>query len=299
MLSFSGLFEDAVDYVHSHRNMKPPIYNERRVKEIPIPSLGIHDNLLGRLYESGYFDFDYSFSGEEINDSFEAESHSQLRYSDTDADGSFESFDHSLNQSLNQPLNESEGTMTNHNSSEMSDAYVENPQIEEVDHNEFDRNENTTVGNDVLDTNPLENIDLNAADSVGTDEQIGNNVDNGNDTEPLIDQSTDESDNNNAVDPLANIELRSQVKAESVPLYENYTRNSAEMDTLLDEPEEIFCDEDMTITIPKGGIPKPLASTGDDMIKCENDKISGSIPFNANVSILDCGKYILTNILIF
>lgn len=105
---------------------------------------------------------------------------------------------------------------------------------------------------------------------------------------PLTDQSTHENVNDSTMDAV-NI-AGAQVKVENVPLYEIHTRNSDEIDALLDEPDEVrYCDsdDDLTMIIPKNGIPKPLAATSDNVIKREDDLISGSIPFNTNVSVLN------------
>lgn len=43
---FLEYFQDAVDFFNAHRNTKPAIYHRRRLKEMPIPSLGCHNNFL-------------------------------------------------------------------------------------------------------------------------------------------------------------------------------------------------------------------------------------------------------------
>lgn len=107
------------------------------------------------------------------------------------------------------------------------------------------------------------------------------------DIEPLIDQSIDETTNDSAVDPLMNT-TGIQIKIENVPLYEIHTCNDEEMDALLDEPDEIHfddSDDDLTMVMPKDGQHKPLSATRDEMIKHENDPISGDAPFNVKVSV--------------
>lgn len=91
-------------------------------------------------------------------------------------------------------------------------------------------------------------------------------------------------DSNNLVsDPLA-------VKAESVPVYDIHQSNDAEIEYLLDEEEDINIDDDddeLSMHIGKGGMPKPLWSTSDEVIKRENDKMSGDLPFSASVRLLN------------
>lgn len=95
--------------------------------------------------------------------------------------------------------------------------------------------------------------------------------------EPLIDESTDDNDNDR-VDPLANI------KTEIVPLYE-HARNSAEIEELLDEPEVIDLSDGEEMIVSEIGLPKPFGMTDENMIKRENDKITGNVPFNIKVGI--------------
>lgn len=103
--------------------------------------------------------------------------------------------------------------------------------------------------------------------------------------ESLLDEIANE--NVSDIDPLANAEQQSQVKIEYVPLYEIHARNGSEMDELLDEPEVICLSDDEEMVIPESGLPRPMATTTDDIVKRENDAISGNVPFNIKVSILN------------
>ncbi|XP_055312022.1 uncharacterized protein LOC129574267 [Sitodiplosis mosellana] len=71
------------------------------------------------------------------------------------------------------------------------------------------------------------------------------------------------------------------VKAEYVPLFNIHSVNNAAIDELLDdEPEEVICEDDVVMLIGQSGVPLPMASTKDELIKRENDPISGNTPFN-------------------
>lgn len=119
---------------------------------------------------------------------------------------------------------------------------------------------------------------LAISNDTAPNDPVEDNVPNCNDSEPLIDENIHESDN--TIDPL-------RMKVESVPLYEADTRNNEEIDALLDEQDEICCEDDVTMIISKNGLPKPLAATTNDIIKRENDPISGCISFISKVSILN------------
>lgn len=73
------------------------------------------------------------------------------------------------------------------------------------------------------------------------------------------------------------------IKLEAVPLIEPCTFNQAELDSLLDDPEEIVCmEDDMVITVWKRGCGIPFQANSDELIKRQDDIISGSISFQRN-----------------
>lgn len=88
--------------------------------------------------------------------------------------------------------------------------------------------------------------------------------------------NNEKSHQNSESDPLDTV-----VKNEYVPLFNN---NNAEIDQLLDEPENLSDDDDVIIIVGPSGIPKPLPSAEKILTKRENDVISGNIPFNETVS---------------
>lgn len=77
-----------------------------------------------------------------------------------------------------------------------------------------------------------------------------------------------------------------------MPLFDTHATNRIEIDALLDEQDYTAenCgsdDDDVVIFIGKSGVPKPMQTTGDFLVKRENDIISGNIAFNERVSNTD------------
>lgn len=76
------------------------------------------------------------------------------------------------------------------------------------------------------------------------------------------------------------------VKHEYVPLFNIHSANNEAIDEVLDdelEPEEVNYGDDVVMIIGQTGVPLPLETTKDDLIKREMDPISGKIPFDNRV----------------
>lgn len=67
--------------------------------------------------------------------------------------------------------------------------------------------------------------------------------------------------------------------------YDVHSTNSADIDDVLDEPEEITWekDPDVVMTIGRSGFPMPWLATDGNIIKREGDLMSGNISFNETV----------------
>lgn len=63
--------------------------------------------------------------------------------------------------------------------------------------------------------------------------------------------------------------------------------NSSDIDNVLEEPVEIDCGEDVIMKVGRFGIPKPWSVTSDRLVKRESDVMSGDIPFNQTVNIIN------------
>lgn len=84
----------------------------------------------------------------------------------------------------------------------------------------------------------------------------------------------------------ANVSLETQnniTSKEFVPLFEMDKNKETEIMDLLDD-KEIYEAEDVTMVIGSKGVPKPMKSTMDGLMKQEDDAISSNIPFNKTVS---------------
>lgn len=79
--------------------------------------------------------------------------------------------------------------------------------------------------------------------------------------------------------PFANI----VVKSEWVPLFNVHSANNDAIDELLDEYEEVPCDDDCMMIVGSSGFAMPMSATTDDLIKREIDPMSGDMPFNETV----------------
>lgn len=100
-----------------------------------------------------------------------------------------------------------------------------------------------------------------------------------------VDQATIESENIKAQDDnLSKENDIAVVKIEPVPVFQMGRANSVEFDEILQDPEDIQIDHEVTMTILNGAMPKPLPSTIDDLIKRENDKFSSGKPYTELVS---------------
>lgn len=87
---------------------------------------------------------------------------------------------------------------------------------------------------------------------------------------------------------MLNLEHELEIKPELVPLYEIHARNISEMNELLDEPQTIYLsDDDGEMVVPETGLPKPFGTTKENIVKRENDPITGNVPFNVEVGIFN------------
>lgn len=285
---FKGKLEGSVEYVRTHRNVPPPLYNSRRLKELPIPLAGMG---FSRFHPANYFAEDSDESSENDNAVETLKSGRAVERFDND-------------DTATDAMNETGNSIDDINLSTIgSGSNDENQPNNGLIHTDPDDINNTTdiasniISNDEFEpaaefvdlaplTNNVEQIEsAENASSLGEDfvngEHEHEHIENvhGNDSETLIDQVENQDDE--AIDPLANIEILTVRKIEVVPLYEI---NNADIDFLLDEPEELDSDDGIEI-IGDGPVPQPFNATEDELIKRENDGISGSIPFNINVSV--------------
>lgn len=291
----------------THRNVKPAIYNSRRLKETPKPSLASHDDLLekfctsGNVYESNSdWEFDDSIE-ESRNDNSDA----NLNVSECATNShDLSVVDDRIDTHSNIDVNESTSSVNSLNETETEQIPIEEiiQNSQNVSVNSDDTNDQLASSADPLASNGTNNQLASGTDPLALDTDTiavnstaSTSANNANrcDSEPTANQNTNENGNDSTIDSvnIANV----QVKVEEVPLYEIYASNREEVDVLLDEPDEIHyydSDDDLTMIVPENGIPMPLGATDDNIIKRERDSISGNIPFNILVSILNLEIYL-------
>lgn len=68
-----------------------------------------------------------------------------------------------------------------------------------------------------------------------------------------------------------------------VPLIEPGADRYIEIMDLLEDKEIVVVNDEITITIDSGGMPQPIKTTMDGLIKREDDMVSSDIPFNVTV----------------
>lgn len=141
------------------------------------------------------------------------------------------------------------------NAVEMDDQHVNEPNVDDID------------ASNAAELNITENHN-NSANDIGTIER-------------------------NMNEPNASLENSAEFSSEFTPDVElkpdplhfvvEQTGNESDIDELLEETEEIVHDSDVTIYVGQDGIPKPMSTTTDNLVKRENDPMSGAIPFDEKV----------------
>lgn len=270
------------------RNLEPPVYNHRRLNELPIPDLGQqmnestatkHSTLVSNNSDESFVD--------ENNDTVDQLSDSNVEpNNDANDEQSINEVNDSGLMNNTDPLAIS-ATENDHTPNE-----IQNDSSESVDHPANHGNNIDNNDPDSLNTTDHENeqsfnddIRIIAVESLAIST---NNEDN--------EQPPNASQNLSAVSSIdlgndaqnCNLDsssgARVDVKNEFVPLFDLHTANNDAIDELLDEPEEFVYGDDLTMLVGPSGLPMPWASTEQRMIKRENDPMSGDIPFNEEVS---------------
>lgn len=77
-----------------------------------------------------------------------------------------------------------------------------------------------------------------------------------------------------------------QIKTDLVCLHEMHTGNNSDIDGILEEVEEILYGDDLVMIVGESGLPKPFSMTTDNLIKRENDAMSGNISFDRKVNMI-------------
>lgn len=293
--------------MNTHRNIGRPIYNDRRLKEHPVPSLGHHSQARDSDEERNLDLTDSSISdvstqnesaelsiepsvnesirsnenslqnavenvGPEVNDSMRAGGDSSTdRIASDSGDVSAEAMSiNSTNNGNEDPLaqvNDSMGANGNHSTDRMSHDASEVA---------IDMNLNLSNNGDEDADDPLA-LDVNDSMGAGGDNSADRIASDDGDASEAAMAINSNSSTNGEVDPLVIIKTE-------VPMHEFHAVNNDEIDEILEEVEEIVCGDGIVMSVGKSGVPMPWAATDDKLIKRQKDSISGDIPFNCIVS---------------
>ncbi|XP_031630860.1 uncharacterized protein LOC116345565 [Contarinia nasturtii] len=149
--------------------------------------------------------------------------------------------------------------MTEEHIENFENATGANDETNEQPDGEFmteEHNENITLGNDEIDQQS------------GGSSQFDNNIEN------LADATM--SNGNNQQSDL----LFGSIKGMGVPYIARHTQNNDAINELLENTVENRIDDDVSIMIGAAGVPKPMFMTSDELVKRENDILSGNKPYN-------------------
>lgn len=329
------------------RNMEPPVYNQRRLHELPIPETMVaHNDSSDESFHSFTENDQLSNSHEEIDN----DANIELEINEVNDEGIMNHTDPLAtmapehNQTSNEMQNISTESVANptsaSNSGLTNTILPENQQTSDhirivsveslagstntggnVDNGGFDFPNATIPENpqttDDIQVPPVESLDgsTNTSDNgdfgspnanvpenessngilIAAVENLASSSSNANgmnkDENGMTNRNVATTGTNDPQNNAENVGLDSLtadgnlvVKREYAPLFNVHAANNAEIDDLLNESSE---DEDALIMIVgPDGIPPPLEATEKKMIKRQNDKMSGNIPFNETVSFL-------------
>lgn len=304
VIYFSASYKDAIEYLGRLRNVEPPIYNQHRLTELPVPSFdndainGSADPLATSINEDNdtlnsieiadtIECHDNTDTVDQINASTDPLATSNIENYDTfnstgiaDALENDDSIDtviqtNASTDPLESSINEDDDTLSStdivaalENDDNISTVRQINASVGPVDasDNESDRTSNSTENSTI-------------ASTIGQSEHaldINVHIDgcNGSATNSLATHS-------------ANMKIERDCNL--VPLYDHHVANRAEIQEILREQQELphadDNDEDAVIMIVgPSGIPTPMRPIVSDLIKRESDKMSGDIEFKETVS---------------
>lgn len=134
------------------------------------------------------------------------------------------------------------------------------------------------TGNEAVEAAAAESIE-NSSDVTVEDDGL---------MEHLIECDDKSTDGNveQIVNTQALVQPKTEFSAAFVPYVETHAQNDGDIDELLRNMVETPIDEDLTIFVAATGIPKPIPVTMEDLIKRQDDVVSGDKAYNENVSYL-------------
>lgn len=249
-------YAQAVAFKNKRRNIKPPVYNSKRLNEMPMPDTTPDD-----------FEDENDDANSDDNNDISANEHSITE--ENLSDNVFAISLPDIEQEPNSVSNESE-----------LDFQVESHQLSS--------DVSTELIDPVTGHLSLINRDTSSFDGDTEDEQEQAQI------FVPIDLVVENSQlsigaSQNAVHSLIedlNVVENEDVKPNLVPLYETPAMNRTEIADLITEPQVEKINDELTIMInPHSDFPMPWKATDDAIVKRENDVLSGNIAFNIEVSV--------------
>lgn len=251
------------------RNVLPPVYNDNRLKEKPIPSSSV---VLNESSSTQNTDADIEMTVETEENS----SHSDLSTSDRDNTTNdldmIENYGMLNENSIASVNGEDEISVTEFGIDRINDDITNSTEndplaiLSNLTGNDLVINDSATTSteNAALDSAERQNVRVNG--SIVANLVIDSDV-----QTMVCDSPTD-------------IDLAGVIKAEPLPVYDNHIGNDTDIDDVLNEPVEEEYDGVIMI-IGASGLPQPLYMTTEKTIKRENDKMSGNLTYSLSVRI--------------
>lgn len=238
-----------MSFATRQRNVPPPVYNSRRLKELPIPITAIQN----QDDDEATNDCTDTLEQEHSNQNDQLISPSSVILSDnSDEFSEFGGHDeaNSLNTN-NEKTNECTDTLAN------------------VDANQNDQGVLPFSANDLADSAEFRGgPNIGETNHTNTDEEV------------MISQIEEIV---NEFDPLST-NYDAIIKTESTVIH---ARNADEIEQLLNQSQEIFeedvYDDDIVFFVPRTGFPQPPTEMV-CLVKRESDEMSGDVPYNDTVS---------------
>lgn len=147
----------------------------------------------------------------------------------------------------------------------------------------------SNISNASEDENLLQTIqdDSLEVQDIGKDSQFSHRIATESKSELAADHNSNVQNDSSTENYAGATDGAASVKTEPILLMEQPESNRSELESLLDEEEQVVdeYDEDIVIIFDrKVGYGKPFKCNTEGLIKYENDAVSGSIPFAATVS---------------
>lgn len=295
-------FDDAIAIKYRLRNVQPPIYNERRMNETPIPPVHVDDEEEQGLAESWIIDH-YNQSGDEftdiaidplaniastIDDDPLADGNQLLQISQAN-DNEVVEDENTTEQNIEQTveLDMIDSTIDEQNECEMESGANNGDQVVEPNTDDAATGKSNKTTNEISNDHVVDEPNMNDIPNVVNENNTSNPLSLNDCSIGLPVVAAECSVINpevEAAEQNLNVANNVDVKPDFQEILIERTENDSDLDEILSEEKEVVLDEHVTMLVGPHGIPKPLATTTEDLLKRENDGMSGNIAFDERVS---------------